>query len=171
MRKIVILGPESTGKSTLSNQLADYYNTTWVEEYAREYLDAIEREYNQDDLLEIAKGQIDLEEKVAAKAQEFLFCDTNLIVIKVWSDHKYGITHDWIEKNLKDRVYDFYLLTQIDLPWEPDPQREHPHMREYFFSVYREYLEKNHLPYGIVTGTDEERLHKSVDLLNNYFRN
>lgn len=162
-RKVAIVGPESTGKSELTQQLATHYQTDWVPEYAREYLDQLTRPYQEHDLLEIAKGQLRLEDE--KREADPLFCDTNLIVIKIWSDHKYGRTHPEILQSLQERTYDFYLLTDIDLPWQEDAQREHPNLRAYFFGVYKQYLEDHQLPYGVVTGTGKERFACAVNIV------
>ena len=162
VKRIAVVGPESTGKSELSQQLARELNTEWVPEYARFYLDRLDRPYEQSDLLEIAKGQLAWEDDKAIYANEYLICDTNLIVTKVWSDHSYGSTDEWIEESLKERIYDAYLLTDIDVPWRPDPQREHPQLREYFFDVYKSYLEKHGLPYSVVKGIEGDRLQSAM---------
>ena len=121
--KIVVIGPESTGKSTLSKSLAEYFKCPWVPEYAREYLEKLKGQYTYDDLLKIAKGQINKEETAIKKTENLLICDTDLHVIKVWSQHKFGKVHSWVEQLITDRKYDLYLLTDIDIPWENDPQR------------------------------------------------
>ncbi len=164
-RKIVILGPESTGKSTLARQLAEHFNTEWVPEYARQYIDDLNRPYEEADLLEIAKGQIQLEDVKAQSTKGFLFCDTNLIVIKIWSDFKYGWTDPWIMESLKTRKYDHYLLMDIDLPWEPDPQREHPQQRRELFDLYKDYLESNQLPYEVVSGLKSDRFESALRII------
>lgn len=165
LKRIAIIGPESTGKSTLSEDLARHFSSVWVPEYAREYLENLGRDYAESDLLEIAKGQVALEDKRAEEANGLLFCDTTLVVVKVWSEHKYGRCHPWILKEAERRFYDYFLLTDIDMPWEPDPLREHPHMREYFFNVYRNYLEGNRFPYLKVVGNRQERLSLAVKRL------
>lgn len=167
-KKIVVIGPESTGKSTLSSQLAGYYRTEWVPEYARRYLEELAGDYREEDLLKIAKGQIALENTMARKAGELLICDTDLLVLKVWSDHKYGRTHPWILEQIASRYYDFYLLTDIDIPWEFDPQREHPELREYFFSLYKFHLQSLKKPFVVISGNSKERLNaarKAIDSL------
>ncbi|MFW5700239.1 MAG: AAA family ATPase [Cyclobacteriaceae bacterium] len=155
--KIAIVGPESTGKSTLSKQLALYFKTAWVPEYARDYLNKLGRPYKQSDLLLIAQEQIALEEKAAAN-HEMVFCDTNLLVIKIWSEFKYQSCHPWILKSIKERKYDLHLLTYIDLPWQDDPQREHPHAREQLFNLYKNELDKMKVSYETIKGENEERL-------------
>ena len=167
LKKIAIVGPESTGKSELAAQLAREFETEWVPEYARFFIDRLSRPYEESDLLEIAKGQLAWEDDKASYASKFLFCDTNLIVIKIWSEHKYGKTDPWIETQLSERSYDFYLLSAIDLPWRPDPQREHPDKRSYFFDVYKQYLIDRQLPFAIVTGEEEDRLQSAITALQN----
>lgn len=169
LKRVAIIGPESTGKSELAQQLAQHFQTEWVPEYARFYIDRLDREYEEDDLLEISKGQIAWENEKSHYANDFLFCDTNLIVIKIWSDHKYGQTNSWIEKQLEERSYDFYLLNNIDLMWKPDPQREHPTMRDHFFEVYKNYLRENKLPYAVVSGYEGERKKCALELIGNHF--
>lgn len=154
MKKVVIIGPESTGKSTLSSLLAKYYNTTWVPEYARDYIDHLDRPYEEKDLLEIAKGQIKAEEELEKKANRVLICDTNLLVIKVWSEHKYGACYPEILDLIKSRDYDLFLLSNIDVPWQDDPQREHPQLREFFYNIYRQELIKSGVPWVEIKGQD-----------------
>lgn len=169
MKKIAIIGPESTGKSELCQHLARIYETEWVPEFARFYLDRLGKDYEQDDLLQIAKGQMAWEDDKAAQARDYLFCDTNLLVIKVWSDHKYGETDLWIEEELNNRTYDFYLLGNIDLIWRPDPQREHPKLRKHFFDIYESYLQAHQLPYGVVSGIEDMRVECARQLIENFF--
>lgn len=169
-KRIAIIGPESTGKSELCQHLARIYDTEWVPEFARFYLDRLDRPYEKEDLLAIAQGQMKWEDDKAQHANHYLFCDTNLIVMKIWSDHKFGETDDWIESELGKREYEFYLLANIDLIWRPDPQREHPKLRKHFFEIYENYLKAHHLPYGIVSGIEEVRTQSAIDLLNDFFR-
>ena len=166
MKKIVILGPESTGKSTLARQLADHYGTIWVTEYAREYLDALDRPYEAFDLLEIAKGQIALEEEGVLHANDIVICDTNLWVIKVWSDYKYGTTHKWIEDQIKLRRYDYYMLTDIDVPWKSDPQREHPNERSELLQIYKQHLSNQPVPFAWLRGGEEIRFREAIERID-----
>lgn len=165
-KRIVIIGPESTGKSTLTKQLAAHFNTSYVDEYARTYLDKINRTYDQRDLLEIAKGQILLEDTAArSAANNWLFCDTDLQVLKVWSESKYGTCDEWILQQIACRKYDYYILTDIDMPWEDDPLREHPEpqMREYFFHIYKDIVLHSGVDFMIVKGDAQERLDRAVE--------
>ncbi|MCF6401860.1 ATP-binding protein [Chitinophaga filiformis] len=159
MLKVVVIGPESTGKSTLSDQLAAHYQTVWVPEYARQYLEELPRPYEQHDLLTIAAGQLALEDKLAAQANRLLICDTDLHVIKVWSEHKYGACDPRILEQIATRPYNLYLLTYIDIPWEEDPQREYPDpaMREYFYNIYRDLVATSGVPWVEIKGSFEER--------------
>lgn len=168
-KRIAVVGPESTGKSEICQHLARIYDTAWVPEFARFYLDRLDHSYEKEDLLEIAKGQVVWEDDKSNEAGEYLFCDTNLIVIKVWSDYKYGATDPWILQDLKERKYDFYLLGNIDLIWRPDPQREHPKLRKYFFDIYENYLKENNLPYGIVSGIEDARVKCAQELIKDFF--
>jgi len=166
MKRIAIIGPECTGKSWLSQKLSEYYNTVWVPEYAREYIDQLDRPYNRNDLIQIAKGQVELEDRLAGTANGLLICDTNLIVIKVWSEHKFGQCDPWILQEINRRTYDLYLLTYIDIPWEQDPQREHPQLRNYFYDVYYRELMNTKTRFSVVTGLGESRLQAAINLVN-----
>ncbi|NQZ76589.1 MAG: ATP-binding protein [Ekhidna sp.] len=168
-KKIVVLGPESTGKSESCQHLARHYDCEWVPEYARFYLDRLPKKYEQYDLKAIAEGQLAWEDDKAEYSNEYLFCDTNLIVIKIWSDHKYGNTDKWIEEQLANRPYDFYLLNNIDIPWTPDPQREHPTMRKHFFDIYEDYLKEHQLPFAIVSGIEGDRKNCAVAAIDKFF--
>ncbi|SFV28816.1 AAA family ATPase [Thermoflavifilum thermophilum] len=168
MKKIVVIGPESTGKSTLSEQLAAHLHTVWVPEYAREYLNQLNRPYEEADLLAIARGQIETEDRLFHQANRFLICDTDLYVIKVWSEHKYGNCHPWILHQIARRHYDLYILTYIDIPWTYDPQREHPQpeMREYFFRVYLDIVINSQVPWILVKGNPTERLQIALNAID-----
>lgn len=171
LKKVVIIGPESTGKSTLAQELADHFGCLWVPEFAREYLEKLNRSYTFDDLFKIAKGQIDLENELSQGSKELLVCDTDLNVIKIWSEHKYGKVHPWIEDQIKMRKYDLYLLTDIDIPWQDDPQREHPDppMRLYFFNLYRRILEGSGLPFCIISGNEIDRKKTAIEIVKKSF--
>lgn len=172
IKKIVIIGPESTGKSTLTQGLAEKFGEPWVEEYAREYLKDLGKTYNYGDLLKIAQGQIALEEQKSEAANELLFCDTDLHVIQVWSDHKFKKTHPWILQQIKERSYDLYFLTAIDIPWQEDPLREHPDpaMRQYFFDTYHEMLSNSKTPFFLISGNPEQRLTQAVIYIEEFLK-
>lgn len=173
IKKIVILGPESTGKSTLCDQLAAYYDTIWCREYAREYLLEHGTEYSYDDLLTIAKGQLKLEdiatEKVRmmkeedSKASSLLFIDTNMYVMKVWCEFVFNNCHEWIIDQIIKRPYDLYLLCNTDLPWVKDELREYPDLetRETLYNIYKDIMINQSVPWVDISGNYEERFEKA----------
>lgn len=167
MHKIVIIGPESTGKSTLSRKLAAHFDEPWVPEFAREYLDHLDRPYRYEDLLAIAKGQLKNEEEMSGRATYKLFCDTDLRVIRVWSEHRFKQTHSWINQQIRERKYALYLLTAIDIPWQDDPQREHPdpEMRQYFMQVYENEMRSSGVPWIKISGTEENRFQTAIEFM------
>ncbi len=167
--KIAITGPESTGKSWLSRNLAENLGGHWVPEYAREYIEALGRPYEYPDLLRIAMGQKGLEMAAVSLNPEWLFCDTELIVVKIWSMHKYGNCDSWILDRIQQSDYDLYLLCDIDLPWEPDTQREHPHLRAWFFEWYKKELEAYGFPYRIISGNGPVRLQRAIRAVSEFF--
>ncbi len=162
VKKIAITGPESTGKSTLSAALAEALGTIWVPEFAREYLETLGRPYEESDLLRIAKGQIELQEELEARSNKYLICDTELLVMKIWSEHKYGRCHPWILQKLQEINYDLYILPYIDVPWEEDPLREHPDLREHFYKKYRAELLLRNANFIEVRGSLENRLQQAI---------
>ncbi len=167
--KVVILGPESTGKTTLARQLAECYQTSYVEEHARLYLNDMNEgeEYNEGDLLNIAKAQMFLEEIALENANEILFYDTDITVLKIWSEERFGYCDPWILKQYEEREYDLYFLMDIDLEWEEDPLREHPaeEDRKRLFERYRTDLEIRNKRYIIISGQGEERFKKAQRVL------
>lgn len=162
VKKIAIVGPESTGKSSLAEGLANHYNTVWVPEYARGFLDTLGRPYEQSDLVKIAHGQLQLEDEWMNDANGLLICDTNLVVIKIWSVFKFGNCDQEIAGLMLDRKYDLHLLTDIDLPWQPDPQREHPDKRQELFDLYEQELKNQGVPYAIIRGGNHERIQSAI---------
>ena len=162
MRKIAITGPESTGKSRLARQLADHFSTVYVPEFARGYIDSLDRPYEHNDIVEIARGQLQMEREMAPKANRLLICDTELIVAKIWSLHTYGSCDPFILENILDNRYDLFLLCDVDLPWEEDPQREHPHLRGFFFDWYKRELESYGFLFEIIRGMGRQRLERAI---------
>ncbi|HVS94945.1 MAG TPA: ATP-binding protein [Puia sp.] len=168
LKKIVVNGPESTGKSSLCEALAAYFHTAWVPEYAREYLLKNGREYRLEDLSRIARGQVALEDRLAAEAaaggKELLFIDTDLYVIKVWSEFVFDRCDPWILDQIAFRRYDAYLLCRPDLPWVKDELREYPDLetRERLFRIYRETLVQQATPWMEIGGEDEARVAAAI---------
>ena len=169
--KIVLFGPESTGKTTLSIQLAKHYNTVWVQEYARPYLQKVwnqeRRTCQQKDILPIAFGQIALENRLSKRADKVLICDTDLLETKVYSSAYYGGFVDPIlEKAATENTYDLYLLTYIDTPWEADDLRDRPEQRLEMFEAFQKALDQHHRPYLLLKGDKESRLKKAVEAID-----
>jgi len=165
--KVVLFGPESTGKTTLSKQLASYYNTVWVPEYAREYLqkkwDNEHKTCEFSDLLPIAEGQMKLENKRSKQASKVLICDTDLLETKVYSEAYYeGKCDPVLEKYALENTYAIYLLTYIDIPWEKDDLRDKPNEREKMFLYFKETLEKYKRNFIVIKGSSKERIAKAT---------
>lgn len=166
VKRIVVVGPECTGKSTLSSLLAKYYDTVWVPEYARQYIERLNRPYEEKDLLEIAKGQIDAEDRLSKDANKLIICDTDLSVIKIWSEHKYGNCCQEILTHYYNREYDLYLLTNVDLPWEEDPQRENPQFRQYFYDLFKSELQQRNVNFVEISGGHYSRQKKAIQAID-----
>jgi NadR type nicotinamide-nucleotide adenylyltransferase len=174
LRKIVIIGPESTGKSTLCESLAAHYHTEWVREYAREYLEEHGMEYSYETLAVIARGQLALEDKGMERAKRrrgkaaggdgLLFIDTDLYVMKVWSEYVFGRCEAWILDEIVHRKYDAYLLCNTDLPWANDPLREYPDpgIRERLYHIYKDLLVNQSAPWAEVGGVGDQRLEGAI---------
>lgn len=169
--KIVLFGPESTGKTTLSEMLARHYNTVWVPEFARDYLqdkwNEERKTCEQKDLIPIAIGQMNLENKLSKKADRILICDTDLLETKVYSEEYYGgFVDPELDKAARQNQYDLYLLTYIDTPWEADDLRDRPEHREEMFKAFENTLIKYNRPYIILTGGVKDRMKKAIAALN-----
>jgi NadR type nicotinamide-nucleotide adenylyltransferase len=175
--KIVIIGPESTGKSTLCEELAQHYDAPWCPEFAREYLLTYGTDYQYEDLLTIAKGQLAMEDEYKITAEQnwlaqnkpispkpLLFIDTDMYVMKVWNEFVFGKCHQWIIDQIVERKYDLYLLCHTDIPWVKDELREYPDLetREKLFHMYKDILINQSVPWVNISGTDEERLLKAI---------
>ena len=164
LKKIIIIGPESTGKSTLCTQLAAHFNTRWCPEYAREYLLEHGTDYSYDNLLTIAKGQWALENQYAVNTEDLLFVDTDQYVMKVWCEFVFNQCHTWILNRVADQRADLYLLTNIDLPWVQDELREYPNEgpRKELYHIYRDILVNQDVPWVEISGNYEERLKLAI---------
>jgi NadR type nicotinamide-nucleotide adenylyltransferase len=172
IKKIVVIGPESTGKSTLCAALAQHYHTDWVPEFAREYLLKHGTKYQFADLDRIARGQVEMEDRIASSAGgRFLFIDTDLYVMKVWCEYVFGKCHPWILDQITIRSYDLYLLCNTDLPWTRDELREYPDLenRNKLFRIYKDLLVNQHTPWVEIGGQDDRRLQQGIRTVESYF--
>ncbi len=183
VKKIVIIGPESTGKSTLCKQLAEHYNTLWCPEFAREYLLKHGTNYSFEDLAIIAKGQLQLENNYELRimSDEYknlhskfniknlkLFLDTDMLVMKVWCEYVFGKCHNFINEEITKRKYDLYLLCNIDLTWVKDELREYPEEkpRQELFKIYKNILSNQPTPWKLISGIGEERLQNAISAVD-----
>jgi len=162
IKKIAIVGPESTGKSTITSQLAKHYQTLWVPEYARYYCAALTKDCDLQDEVNMFHGQVALEASVLAIAEkELIFCDTTFLTVKIWSDEVFGETPQVVLDALPKYNYDLYLLLDIDLPWQEDPLRDFPHKREHFMQIWHNELQSLNANYVLVGGL-EDRLDNCI---------
>jgi NadR type nicotinamide-nucleotide adenylyltransferase len=166
--KIAIVGPESTGKSTISEQLANHYQTIWVPEFARNYCAKLTAPCTWEDEINMFRGQLELEAELAVKANNILICDTTIITVKIWSDHIFGSSPQEVLDKLPHHPYDLYLLMDIDLPWEEDPLRDFPDLREHFLGVWHSELKSLKANYTLISGSDETRLHNAIKQINSF---
>lgn len=174
LKKIVVIGPESTGKSYLCTELANHYNTSCCPEFAREYLLAHGTDYSYNDLLTIAEGQLKLEEKTLQSAitnhKSAIFIDTDMYVMKVWCEFVFDKCHPWILNQIAERKYDLYLLCNTDLPWVKDELREYPDLqtREKLFRIYKDLMINQSVPWIEVSGNHEQRLQNAFNAVDRF---
>jgi nicotinamide riboside kinase len=172
--KIALVGPESTGKTTLAKQLAAHFDTVWAPEFAREYLqnklDETGQTCEPEDLLPIAIGQVKLENDSLLTANELLFCDTNVMVTKVFSEMYYNYCDPALDKAARKHKYDLIFLTDVDVPWEKDDLRDKPTDREETFTIFKNALIENNKPFITLSGASESRLEKAIISINNLMK-
>lgn len=168
IKKIAIVGPESTGKSTMSAFLAEHYQTTWVPEFAREYCEKLTDAPNWQDEINMFKGQLAIEKELLPQANGILICDTTFITVKIWSDQMFGKAPQEVLDELPKHTYDFYLLLNIDLPWQDDPLRDFPTMREHFMDVWHKELNAINANYVVISGTGNERYQNAIKVIDEF---
>lgn len=171
IKKIGIIGAESTGKTELCEALAKHYNTIFVPEYAREYFnDSDIYNYTLEDLVIIAKKQIELENDLIKRANKFLFCDTTLITLKIWAELEFKKVPAFIEEQLLKQDYDYYLITNNDIAWTPDPLRQNKYSRDLLFEMNETEVKKFNMPYSIISGVRNQRLKNAIEVVNKKFK-
>jgi nicotinamide riboside kinase len=167
--KIALFGPESTGKTTLAKQLADHFKTNWAPEFARNYLEEKLKESGQicqpDDLLPIAIGQTKNENEALLTANQYLFCDTCLMVTKVFSEIYFNFCDPELEKAARKHEYDLFFLTDVDVTWEKDSLRDSPNNREEIFQIFRDELIKKNKPFILLRGDSQTRLTYAIEVI------
>ncbi len=164
IKKVVVIGPESTGKSSLCAMLAAHFNSSWCPEYGREYLTVNGKSYQYSDLLKIGQEQLKLEDRFAnelieGQKSQILFVDTDMYVMKVWCEYVFQECHQFILEQICERKYDLYLLCDVDLPWVQDELREYPEdgPRKELFQIYKDLLINQNVPWATISGTYEAR--------------
>lgn len=164
MKKIVVTGPESSGKSTLVIELSGALQAGYVKEVARAYIDRLARPYAEPDLVEIAKAQLEEEDQqeLVSNGVGRLICDTDLLTIRIWSEEKYGRCDPWIVQQTEERHYDHWLLCKPDILWEPDPQRENPYDRDRLFHRYEALLLQMGKPFSVIEGHQDKRMRAAM---------
>lgn len=174
MKKIVVIGPESTGKSTLCKELAAHYSTAWCPEYAREYLLQNGTDYTYEDMSRIAQGQLAIEDYLLEDANgEYYFIDTDMYVMKVWCEVVFQHCPTWILKTIALRRPDLYLLCNTDLPWVKDKLREYPDlkMRQQHFAAYKDIVVNSGVPWAVVRGAEQQRLRGAIEAVDEILKN
>jgi NadR type nicotinamide-nucleotide adenylyltransferase len=166
--KIAVVGPESTGKSTMSDYLAAHYQTIAVPEYARGYCEKLTEPCTWQDEINMFYGQLALEEQLLPMANKILICDTTFITVKIWSEEMFGRSPQEVLDELPRHPYDLYLLLNIDLPWQDDPLRNFPTKREYFMDVWHKELRALNADYVVISGTGTDRYESAVKAIDKF---
>lgn len=172
--RIVLFGPESTGKTSLAKALAKHYQTKWVPEFARDYL---QKKYDESglicetqDITPIAEGQLKLEKKTAENANNLLFCDTNALQTLVYTEAYYdNYENERLNQLVRDLDYDYYFLTYYDTPWEEDDLRDKPNEREAMYNRFHQKLILHKLPFSILKGDEAVRLKQATQIIDQLF--
>ena len=167
MKRVVVTGSECTGKTTLARALAAHYETAWVPEYARQFVLEKGAAPDHTDVTTIARGQIDLEQTIAANRPRLLIQDTDLLSTAIYSRHYYGDCPIWIEEAVRQRAPDLYLLADIDVPWVPDgEQRDRGDRREEMQALFRHELISNEFEFVEVSGSLACRMRGSISAID-----
>lgn len=167
--KIAVVGPESTGKSTMAQYLAEKFQTVCVPEYSRYYCQSLNNKYTLQDEVNMFYGQVALEEALLPLAKDnILICDTTFMTVKIWSDHLFNHTPKEVTDKIQQHPYELYLLMDIDLPWQDDPLRDFPEQREHFMEIWKTELEAVGGQYRIISGEGQQRLENGLTAVNDF---
>ena len=179
LKKIVLIGPESTGKTTLVGQLAQHFNTVYCPEYLRLYLDEKEKYGWQNegelvaksDLKPLAIGQMNLENQLAQFANGILFCDTNLLTNQIYAQYYLNDATPWLDKAIEGQNYGFYLLLTPEVAWIADSQRDSPQTQQELYAHFKKAVELQKKPYSIIDGKDyQKRFQKAMKEVEVFLR-
>ena len=163
--RVVLTGSESTGKSVLALQLAEHFNAELAPEFVRDFAVRKGAPIEFEDTDEIARGQIDLEDEHARRAQKLLIQDTDLLSTVVYSGHYYGRCAKWIVDVARARRPDLYLLLDIDVPWIPDEVRDREDRRDDMQQLFRDAVAESGAPYVVINGSWNERFQRARDAI------
>jgi NadR type nicotinamide-nucleotide adenylyltransferase len=172
--KVVLTGPESTGKSTIAKKLAQHFKTVWVKEFLREFA---EEKYSKNqplvytDNLLIAEGQIKLEQEAIKDAKKYIFCDTDILQTVIYSHEYYNKVQQKLEKKLQSSNTDLYILLNLDVSWEEDHLRDKPNDRSRMFKIFEDTLIKFNKKYIILEGKGDIRLQNAINIVEKHFNN
>lgn len=167
--KIAVVGPESTGKSTMAQHLSKVLDSSYVPEYARYYCKNLQNQYSLQDETNMFYGQVALEEAISSQTKNnILICDTTIMTVKIWCDHLFGHTPYEVTSEITQRRYDLYLLMDIDLPWENDPLRDFPEEREHFMKIWKKELDALNAKYTIISGLNDQRLQNGLQVTRKF---
>jgi len=168
--KIAVVGPESTGKSTMAAYLANHYNTVWVPEFSRSYCEKLTAPPTWQDEVNMFYGQLALEASILPKANKLLICDTTFLTVKIWSEYTFGKSPQEVLDELPKHPYDLYLLLDIDMPWEDDPLRDFPELRGHFMEVWQKELKDLNARFVLISGTGNDRYENAVAAIDEFLQ-
>ena len=162
--RIAITGPESTGKTELSKSLSNHYKAVWIPEFARDYINKLNSNYTYNDVVIIAKRQIE-QYKQSQTQSKFIFFDTWLIITKIWFKEVYGKHPNWLDESLREYPIDLFLVCNTDIEWVFDSVRENEDSRDYLLHQYIKEIENLNIPYRLISGKDDKRRQNAIEAI------
>ena len=167
MKRIVLIGAESTGKSTLAEALSGHYGEPWTAEFVRSYVDKLDDDLQAHDLEPIAKGQLAFEDSALQRANRLIIHDTNILSSIIYASYYFDTVLEWVNDAFLEREYSLYLLCLPDIPWQADPgQRESPAARDTLHELFKDSLNILNLPFVEISGNKTERLTQAVQAID-----